>query len=158
MSRLPRQFRCLNISTSIFCWSTTCSPPRSGGGHEFTNHQTSFAAFYTATMRTSTALGQLHENSSTALSGTIVDSTNRHLETLLIAFSPISNTLSTISLTDSLSRPPPAACSTPHTLSIRPTSKRSNTTTPSRGTTLQQPRSITTASAVHSSQLAQKSR
>ena len=53
---------------------------------------------------------------------------------------------------------PPAACSTPRTLSIRPTSKRSNTTTPPRGTTIQQPRSTTTASPVHSSQLAQRSR
>ena len=31
MSRLPRQYRCLSISPSSSYWSTTCSPPRSGG-------------------------------------------------------------------------------------------------------------------------------
>ena len=51
-----------------------------------------------------------------------------------------------------------AACSTPRTLSIRHTSKRFNTTTRRRGTMIQQPRSTTTASAVRSSQPAQKSR
>jgi hypothetical protein len=61
MQRLPRQFRCLSIWSSTFCWSTTCSPPLAGGEHEFTNHQTSFAAFCTATTRTSTALVQSHE-------------------------------------------------------------------------------------------------
>ena len=53
----------------------------------------------------STVRVRLHGNSSTASSGTTADSTNRHLETQLIAFSPISNTLSTISSTDSSSRP-----------------------------------------------------
>jgi len=44
----------------------------------FMKHQTSFAAFCTATTRTSSTLVQLHENSSTALSGTIADSKNCH--------------------------------------------------------------------------------
>ena len=126
--------------------------------HEFISHQTSFAAFFTATTRMSTAHVRLQENSRTALSGIIVASTNHHPETLSTGFSPILNTSSTMSSTDSSSRPPPAACSTPRTPSIRPTSKRSNTTTLPRGTTIQRPRSITTASAVHSSQLAQRSR
>ena len=55
-------------------------PPLAGGEHEFTNHRISFAAFCTATTRTSTALVQSHENSNTALSGTTADSTNRHPE------------------------------------------------------------------------------
>ena len=158
MQRLPRRFRCLSISTSSFYWSTKCSPPLTGGEHEFTNHQTSFAAFYTATTGMSTALVRSHENSSIALSGTTADSTNRRPETPLIGFSLISNTSLTMSSTDSSSRPPPAACSTPRNPSIQLISKRSSTTTPPRGTTTQQPRSTTTASAVHSSQPAQRFR
>ena len=158
MQRLPRRFRCLNILTLSFYWSTKCSPPLVGGEHEFTNHQTSFAAFCTATTRMSTALVQSHENSSIALSGTTADSTNRRPETLLIDFPLISNTSLTMSSTDSSSRPPPAACSTPRTPSIQLISKRSSTTTPPRGTTTQQPRSTTTASAIHSSQPAQRFR
>lgn len=99
--------------------------PASRGEHEFTSHQTSFAAFCTATTRMSTARVRLHENFRTALSGTTVDSTNRHPETRLTGFSPTSNTLSTMSSTDSSSRPPSVACSTPRTLSIRPTSSDS---------------------------------
>ena len=134
------------------------APARRGREREFTNHQTSFAAFYTATTRMSTALVRSHENSSIALSGTTADSTNRRPETLLIGFSLISNTSLMMSSTDSSSRPPPAACLTPRTLSIRLISKRSSTTTPPRGTTIRQLRSTTTASAVHSSQPAQRSR
>ena len=101
---------------------------------------------------------RLHENSGTGSSGTTIDSTNRHPETRLIAFSPTSNTLLTMSSTGSSSRPLSSACPTPRTLSIRPTSKRSNTTTLPRGTTIQQPRSTTTASAVRSSRPGQRSR
>jgi hypothetical protein len=75
--------------------------PSKRGEHEFTNHQTSFAAFCIATTRMSTELVRLHENFRTALSGTTAGSTNHHPETLLIAFSPILNTLSTISSTGS---------------------------------------------------------
>ena len=58
---------------------------------------------------------RLHENSSTASSGTTADSTNRHPETRLIGFSPTWNSPLTISFRDSSSKPPPAAHSTPHT-------------------------------------------
>ena len=61
-------------------------PPASGGEHEFTHHRISFAAFCTATTRTSTALVQSHENSNTALSGTTTDSTNHHPEIPLTGF------------------------------------------------------------------------
>ncbi len=75
--------------------------PASRGEHEFTSHQTSFAAFYTTTTRTSTVHVRLYEDSSTALSGSTADSTNHHLETPLTSFSPVSNTSSTMSSTDS---------------------------------------------------------
>jgi hypothetical protein len=51
-----------------------------------------------------------------------------------------------------------AACSTPPTPWIRHISKPSSTTMPPRGTTIQRPRSTTTASTVQSSQSAQRSR
>jgi len=158
MQRLPRQFRCLSILISSFYWSTMCSPPLAGGEHESTNHQTSFAAFCTATTRTSTVLVQSHENYNTALSGTTADSTNRHPETLLTGFSLISNMSLTMSSTDSSSRPREAACLTPRTPSTRPMSKRFSTTKLPRGTMIQQLRSTTTVSAVHSSQLVQRFR
>jgi len=125
--------------------------------HEFTSHQTSSEAFCTATTRMSTEHARLHENFRTALSGTTADSTNRHPETRLTAFSPTSNTLLTMSSTDSSSRPPPAACSTPRTPSIRHTLKPFNTTTRRYGTTIQRLRSTTTASAVRSSRPVQRS-
>jgi len=145
-------------SRRSFQMSRSYADHSAGGEHESTNHQTSFAAFCTATTRTSTALVQSHENSNTALSGTTVDSTNRHLETPLTDFLLISNTSLIMSSTDSSSRPPLAACSTPLTPSTRPTLKRSSTMTPPRGTTIQQPRSTTTALAVRSSRRVQRSR
>ncbi len=130
MSRLQRQYHRSNILSSSFCWSTTCSPSQSRGEHDFTNHQISFAVFCTATTRISTAYVRLHESSNTVSSGITADSTNRHPGTRLIAFSPISNTLSTRSSTGSSSRPPPAACSTRRTPSTDahrddPTQRRS---------------------------------
>lgn len=99
MSRLPRQYRCSSTLSSSFYWSTTCSPPLRGGEHEFTSHQTCFAAFCTATTRTSTAHDRLHENSSTASFGTTADSTNHLPETRSSGFSPTSNTSLTMSST-----------------------------------------------------------
>jgi len=80
--------------------------------YEFTSHHTSFAAFCTATTKMSTAHVRSRENSNMASPGTTTGSTNRRPETQLTGFSPTSNTSSTISSTDSSSRPPPAACST----------------------------------------------
>ncbi len=45
MSRLPRQYRCSSILSLSFSWSTTCSPPQSGGEHKFTSRQISFRGF-----------------------------------------------------------------------------------------------------------------
>jgi len=126
--------------------------------YEFISQQTSSAASCTATIRTSTLHDQLHENSSTASSGTTVDSKNHLPETRLTGFLPTSNTSSTMFSRDSSSRLPFGACSTQHTPSIQPTSKRSSTTTLPRVTTIQQPKRTTTASAVRSSQPAQRFR
>ena len=86
--------------------------PLRGGEHEFTNHRISFAAFCTATTRTSTAHVRSRESSSTDSSGTTADSPNRRHETRSIGFSPTSNTSLTRSSTASSSRPPSAAYST----------------------------------------------
>jgi len=64
-----------------------------------------FCSFSTATTRLSTAYTWSRENFTTALSGIAADSTNRHSETRLTAFSLISNTSFTMSWTGSLSRP-----------------------------------------------------
>src|SRR6056297_4289805 len=112
MSRLLRQYHCLNTSHSIFYWTTTCSPPRSGGEHGSISHQISSVDSCTAITRMSTAHVQLPENSKTVLSGTTAVSINRHQEIQLIGFSPILSTLSMMSSPNLSSRPLSGACST----------------------------------------------
>ena len=74
----------------------------------------------------------------------------------LIGFSLILSTLSTMSLSNSSSRPRSAACLTRPTLSIRLTSPQSSTTTPLREITIQQLQSSITVSAARSSLPAQR--